>query len=91
MSYIYSLSLSHNTIASGRNDGIIKIWNIDTDQCIQTLVKLDKAITCLIQLSVNTIMRQNVEELWNVTNGDCLKTFPYNETRGSVSSLISLK
>jgi len=51
------IKLSDNKIVSGFNDGLIKIWNIETFKCIKTIRQTEKScVWCLEKLSKNLVV-----------------------------------
>jgi WD40 repeat protein len=69
------LQVSENVVASGSWDGTIKIWNVKTCQCVQTLSQ-GSEVQDLTKLSNNVIAccSSNFIKIWDVDKGQCLKT-----------------
>ena len=64
-------------LASGSRDNSIKIWNVDSGECIRTLSGHSNIVTSLQLLSNNKLAsgsRDNSIKIWNVDSGACIRT-----------------
>ncbi len=86
-----SIGDNQNLVASGSWDSLIRIWDINTGECLKVLRgHLDK-ITCIINLQKNFIASASQDRtirIWDALTGECLKVFTGHHNR--ISCLISL-
>ena len=83
-------SMSLNRIASGSYKEI-KIWDIESGECIQTLISHSSWINCLTFLPNGNIMSCSGDttiKVWNLERGECVNTFTGHSS--SVQSLLLL-
>ena len=81
---VWSIAFSPDgsILASGDNDGVIKIWDIESGKCLTTLRNNSSAIGALIFKSDDTLQSFDSDEnnvVWNVKKGAVeysLKTVP---------------
>ena len=70
--------LGDNLLASGSYYKIIKIWNITTGECIQTLSRHTNCyIGCLVYLDNDIIASASGDKtikIWNIATGECIQT-----------------
>jgi COMPASS component SWD3 len=67
-------------IASCSSDGLIRIWDTITGQCLKTLVHEDNAAVTSVKFSPNgkMVLAATLDSsirLWDYVNGRCLKTY----------------
>lgn len=71
-------------LVSGSRDGMIKVWDLDTYSCIQTLLEHDSPVICLascqgqgpmISVSVDATIR-----IWDLTLGQCIQKLRWKGT-----------
>jgi WD40 repeat protein len=89
------IQLTNGKIASGSDDGIIKIWDLESSECIKTLTDHMSLVECLIQLTNDPYKDHIVSgshdgtiKIWNLTTGACVKTL--NGHTDAVLCLIQL-
>jgi WD40 repeat protein len=61
-------------LASGSNDGVIKIWNLKTQECIRTLIGHKGCVSCLTPLSSGQIASGSDDGrviVWDLETGKC--------------------
>lgn len=78
-------------IASASEDTKIKIWDLETDECIKTL-ESRKAVSCLVQLGDVTLASGGYNskiKIWYLETGDCIKELVGH--KGSIRSMVKLK
>ncbi|KAI1003953.1 putative E3 ubiquitin ligase complex SCF subunit [Podosphaera aphanis] len=71
------LQLGDNILATGSYDSTIKIWNIDTGECIRTLVGHTCGIRAL-QFDDQKLISGSLDKtvrIWNWRTGDCLSVY----------------
>ena len=72
------IELSSHNVASGSYDSTIKIWDINTQQCIQTIQETGNVL-CLLEFEPNMLLSgtdENNIKLWNIDNPNTpLNTF----------------
>lgn len=89
-------------VASCSSDGLIRIWDTGTGQCLKTLVHEDNAPVTSVKFSPNGKMvlaatLDSCVRLWDYVNGRCVKTyqghqnigFSINTTFGSYGALAT--
>ncbi len=74
---IYSIvAMPDGRIASGSNDGTIKIWNYSTGQCLQTLKGDNCSVNCLAIVGEKFIISGSSDHTircWDSMTGQCLQ------------------
>ena len=63
------IELSSHNVASGSYDSTIKIWDINTQQCIQTINETGNVL-CLLEFEPNMLLSgtdENIINLWDVS------------------------
>jgi WD40 repeat protein len=72
-------TLGQDYILSGSRDESIKVWNVETRECIHTLKGHTGWITILLALPYEHKLFSSSEECsikyWNILDGKCLQTF----------------
>lgn len=61
----------------GYNNNVLRVWDIKTGTCIQTLVGHKEAIRCVTRISDNIIVSGSSDQtlrIWNVATGECINT-----------------
>ena len=69
--------LGINRLASGSNDNSIKIWNLNSGECIKTLNGHTSVVRSLQLLANNRLASGSDDKsikIWNLDSGECLKT-----------------
>ena len=64
-------------MASGSTDNSIKIWNVDSGECIRTLTGHLSGVDSLQILSNNKLASGAWDgsiNIWNIDSGDCIRT-----------------
>ena len=69
-------ALSDGRIASGSDDGCIKVWNIEDGVCTNTLTGHNMSVTCLKVLPSAQIASGSWMEIkvWDINSGECVLT-----------------
>ncbi|PCI36007.1 MAG: hypothetical protein COB50_05195 [Thiotrichales bacterium] len=70
------VALDNGMLASGSNDGTIKLWEISSGKCLRTLTGHSNYVESLVALD-NGMLASGTEEeikIWNISSGKCLKT-----------------
>lgn len=83
--------LNESLLVSGSEDKTIKVWNMDSGTCENTLVGHVDSVTCLAKIDENTIISASRDEtikMWNIHSGYCFKTL---EIKSPVLSMMLLK
>lgn len=84
---VMCLQLDDNILATGSYDSTIKIWNIDSGECIQTLRGHTSGIRA-IQFDDNKLISGSLDQtlkVWNWRTGECMSTY-----RGHTAGVIGL-
>jgi len=71
------VELGDGTLASGSWDNTIKIWDINTQQCLRTLKGHNDYIYGLVRLADGTIASGSIDstiKMWDPSSGLCLNT-----------------
>ena len=74
-------------MSSSKNE--IKIWNIKSETCLQTLTGQSGWVRSTVQLSNDKIVssyHNGVIKVWNINSGECLLTF-----QAHLSDIFNLK
>jgi WD40 repeat protein len=65
------------TLASGSGDHTVKIWNVETEQCIKTLHGHTNRVSSLAFCPHGNILISSSQDesikIWNVQTGECLQ------------------
>ncbi|KAI9326222.1 WD40-repeat-containing domain protein [Obelidium mucronatum] len=73
-----AVSSDGKTVVSGSNDKTVKLWSVETGECIKTLVgHSDWVLSVAISSDGQTVVsgsRDNTVKLWSVETGECIKT-----------------
>ena len=81
--------LRNGQLASGSRDKTIKIWNIESAECVQTLQGHSKLVMRLQQLESGELISCSSDttiKIWNLTEGSCIRTL-----FGHTSSVRSIR
>ncbi len=84
---IMCLQFDDNILVTGSYDSTIKIWNIDTGDCIRTLRGHTSGIRAL-QFDDNKLISGSLDQtlkVWNWRTGECMSTY-----RGHTAGVIGL-
>lgn len=84
---VMCLQFDDNILATGSYDSTIKIWNIDSGECIQTLRGHTSGIRA-IQFDNNKLISGSLDQtlkVWNWRTGECMSTY-----RGHTAGVIGL-
>jgi F-box/WD-40 domain protein MET30 len=84
---VMCLQFDDNILATGSYDSTIKIWNIDSGECIQTLRGHTSGIRA-IQFDDNKLISGSLDQtlkVWNWRTGECMSTY-----RGHTAGVIGL-
>ena len=80
---INCLVLLHNKhIVSGSDDGIVRVWDVDTGKCLQTLKGHTDQVNCLAALSDGCVASGSDDEtirIWDPDTGKCLDVLEATE------------
>lgn len=71
------LQFNHKYLMSGSYDGTIKVWKVDTQECLRTLVGHTKGIRALAFDSQKLITGglDSTIKVWNYHTGQCIATY----------------
>ena len=72
-----------NKLASGSWDNAIKIWNVDSGECIRTLAGHSGYVMALHLLSDTKLAsgsNDSTIKIWNLDSGDCIQTLKGHST-----------
>jgi len=78
-------------LLSASRDKTIKLWDIDTNECIKTYEGHSKLVSCVKKGPGNIIISGDVDgqiKVWNMETCECIKTI--NEHKQKVSSILIL-
>ena len=70
--------LNKTYLVSGGSDQTIKLWNLNTSECLDSLEGHSGLIRCIEILPNGNIISGSYDrtiKLWNIKNGECLETF----------------
>jgi WD40 repeat protein len=70
----------------------IRVWDINTGECLKTLLGHTKYVWCLKVLSIEQVLSGSGDEtikLWNIISGVPLKTFKCYSGRVNLNDLIT--
>jgi len=84
------LNLGFDRFATGSKDGNIKIWDIKTEECIQTLESKNQVIYNLLLAKNGTLVSGNNGEikLWNLNTGESTGTLKIPNITGKFENLL---
>ena len=76
-------TIPNNKLVSGSEDKSIKIWNVDTGECIRTLTDNASYVYSLQLLDNNKLASgsSNSIRLWNIDTGECIRTLTGHSDR----------
>jgi len=82
--------LDGTLIVSCAMDGLIRLWDADSGQCLKTLVDDDNPICSHVKFSPNSkfvlaVTQDSTIRLWNIQTSKCVKTY-----KGHVNSTYCL-
>lgn len=83
------LPLRNGLLCSGSWDHTIKLWNIDSGECMPTMSGHTDWVSVMVELSNGWLCSGSHDrtlKLWDVTNGQCIRTMSGHEN--CISSLI---
>ena len=75
-------------IASGSRDKTVRVWNLETGECIKTFEDIMIRLFCLLQQRWKedcVWFLDKTVRVWHVETGECIKTFEGHN--GSVCSV----
>lgn len=64
-------------VATGSTDATIRIWSVETGQCIQVLTGHSRGVWCLTFFGKRLLISGSIDQsikVWNITTGVCEKT-----------------
>ncbi len=72
---IRRLSKNGNTVASGSDDYMIKIWNLETGECIKTLRGHEDSVTCFEMYDEKLISGSwdGLIKIWDLKKNECIQ------------------
>ena len=76
-------------LATASNNSIIKVWNIDSLDCISTLIGHRQAVICVKFCEDDKLLtgsRDGSCKLWSISNSSCIHSF-----LGHVAAITSIK
>jgi WD40 repeat protein len=72
-------------LASAGDDGIVKLWDTATGECVQALVGHSDRVWSLAASSTGETLISSSDDrtikIWDVNTGECLKTLPGHQNR----------
>jgi len=68
------IKLSSATIATGHVNGSIKIWDIKTQKCLQTIEKVDFSYLAKLSNSLILIGNNSSIQMLDINTGNCIKS-----------------
>lgn len=74
MMFFFQFDGTH--VVSGSLDTLIKVWSVESGQCLHTLVG-HQSLTSGMELKNNILVSGNADstvKMWDIISGDCLKT-----------------
>ncbi|KAF2163350.1 hypothetical protein M409DRAFT_57631 [Zasmidium cellare ATCC 36951] len=78
---VMCLQFDDNVLITGSYDSTVKVWDINSGECLRTLTGHTSGIRCL-QFDEKKLMTgslDNTLKLWDWTTGQCLRTFPAHD------------
>ncbi|ORY32489.1 WD40 repeat-like protein [Rhizoclosmatium globosum] len=81
---VYSVAFSPDgkTVVSGSNDKTVKVWSVETGECVKTIVGHSALVNCVVFLpdSKTVVSGSNDKtiKVWSVETGKCVKTFGHS-------------
>ena len=87
----YSLAFSHDkhTLASGHEDGTIRIWDPIAGRCLQVLQGHDKAVNSVYFAPKSGLLASGSDDktlrIWDVDAGECKRTLQCDDPVGAVA------
>ena len=87
------LQLTNGNLVSSTSESIIKLWDVQTNECIQTLTHKNdsyyKGITHILELTNGRLVSANTSiKIWCLDRGECLTTIQY--TSYNINTLLQL-
>ena len=79
-----------NRLISGSVDRSIKIWSLETGECLKTLQDHRDWVTCILIISNNRFISSSVDKtikIWNINSYECLNTL---KNKNGIYSLCSI-
>jgi len=75
----FSLGSNLSTIASGSGDNSVKVWNVENENCINTLTgHTSSAVSITMTSDRSKIISGSADKrvkIWSLHTGQCLNTF----------------
>ena len=75
---VWSVSITHQTVATGNDQGVIVLWDIETGQCLGTLHGHDLAIWCVTFSPTGKLLASSSSDktikIWDYHKQKCLQT-----------------
>ncbi|CAJ0841078.1 9637_t:CDS:2 [Entrophospora sp. SA101] len=74
-SLVGQLQLHDSTLVTGGSDGVIRIWDLETNRCVQHIAAHDNSVTCL-QFDEKRIVSGGNDghvKLWDVETGEFIR------------------
>lgn len=82
---VTSLAISNNILVSGSQAGILKIWNLDTFECLKTIIAHSDAIRSLTVISPEIFFSGSEDttiKIWDLKAGTFIKTLDFDSNSG---------
>ena len=82
--------LSKNRIVSGSDDYMIKIWNLDTGECLKTLRGHEDSVTCFELYDERLISGSwdGLIKIWDINSSECIKTLTGHTYRVNIKFIL---
>lgn len=90
---VYLLELKDGQLASGSDDSTIKLWNVSSMKCIQTLSDHRGSVYCLCQLHNDRFASCSMDftiKIWNQNTFQCQTTLIQNDVIRFITQLSDL-
>ena len=83
--------MGNNKLASGSSDKTLKIWEIESGECLKTLLGHTAEVYALQYFGNNQLASGSLDttiKIWDLETGACLKTLEHGDTSDVYSILV---